>query len=314
MVHVAGVLLAFGLLGSLWLLIQDARRRALSERMTLLARADRGAGGAELPSIRTHRRELSRAFRMVARALRLRPDVQEVNLLPWPLVLLAGAAVGAAAFVGLQVIASMRIAVPAAVAAALFAARGIFQWEADRFSMALFGQLPDALELLVSAVSAGLPVTAAFRQIAAEMPSPTREQFGKVVAEIAVGRPADAALVEVFERSGVVEYAILAMTIGLQTQGGGRISESAENLGRIIRERVTVAQRAHARAAEARLGGWVLSGLPVVFALASSAVNPNYLRVFTADPSATRLLGIGVILLIFGIVSMRSIIRWSLSE
>lgn len=311
---IAGLMLLLALLGGSWTFVREPRSRALDARLDALMQDTALGLSGELRSIRVRPRRRYGFGALLEKFLKLRPDIPEVNPLPWPLVLVIGAVAGAVASFGLRFIASQAVALLGGVFVALYAAREIYQWQAERFARALFEQLPDAIELLVSAVSAGLPVTAALRHVAIAAPSPSREQFAKAIAEIEIGRPIDAALAQVHERSGVVEYAILAMTVGLQAEGGGRVSESFENLARIIRERVTVKKRAIARASEARLGGWVLAILPVFFALAISVVKPGYLHPFVVEPAARRLLGIGVILLLIGIVTMRAIIRWSVNE
>lgn len=305
-------LLLAGCLAAVWIFLREPRARALESRLDALSEHD--VETTEEASIRIAPQRRFGTGVLIEKLLYLRMGVKEVNPVPWPFVLLGGALIGVFADFALRLITSGNIALPASVFVALFASRTFYQMEADRFSRALFEQLPDVIELLVSSVSAGLPVGGALRHVASSAPSPTREQFAKVWAEIEIGRPVDAALVQIFERSHVVEYAILAMTVGLQAQSGGRISESFENLSRIIRERVSVQKRAFARASEARLSGWVLSLLPIIFAFIISVVHPGYLRPFMVDPAARRLLGLAVILLLFGIFTMRGMIRWSTSE
>jgi tight adherence protein B len=192
--------------------------------------------------------------------------------------------------------------------------RGFFAWETDRYKQKLFDQLPDVIELVISAVSAGMPVGTAFAQVARDVSAPTSDELSHVMADIAVGRSLDQAIMRIFERTRVAEYAILATTIGLQSDTGGRISESMENLGRIIRERQTVAERAKARASESKLSGNILAVMPIIFGGMMSVINPGYLSVFITNPSATRLLVVAVALLVFGILLMRYIIRWSLRD
>lgn len=300
--------------GSLWLIVADAQQRVIAERLAARAAVGGVPDEEDLPSIRLAQEKTTFLAGSLRRALNLRPTTPEVNPIPWPIVIVIGIGIGFAAVLVLDLAFPRFVALPGGVFAGWFMTKEIYRWEAERFGNKLFKQLPDAIELLVSAVSAGLPVTAALEQIARGMPEPTSGEFRKVVAEIAVGRPADEALTGIYERSQVVEYAILAMTVGLQMRGGGRVAESSENLARIVRERVTVASKAMARSSEARLSSWVMSGLPVFFAMAISVLHPGYLNVFVTNPSARMLLGVGIVLLLFGIVTMRAIIRWSLSE
>ena len=178
----------------------------------------------------------------------------------------------------------------------------------------MYHQLPDVIELLVSAVSAGLPVTSAFSQVAKQMPPPTSGEFTIVIADLTVGKPIGQALMRIFERTNVPEYAFLAITVGLQSEIGGGISESIQNLAQIIRDRRTIAERAEARASEAKLSGNVLAVMPPIFAVLMSVIHPGYLDVFVTDLSARKLLVVAVLLLGFGIIVTRQIIRWSIKD
>ena len=104
-------------------------------------------------------------------------------------------------------------------------------------------QLPDTVQLVVSATRAGLPVYEAFRAIADEMPSPTRDEFVRVNNEMALGVAAEDALLSMHQRTGVTEYAIFAVTIGVQARSGGRLAETIQNLAETVRERLAIAAR-----------------------------------------------------------------------
>ena len=51
----------------------------------------------------------------------------------------------------------------AAVLVAIMVVRGLFGWQRRRLANQLFRQLPDAIEMVTSAIRSGLPVNEAFR-------------------------------------------------------------------------------------------------------------------------------------------------------
>lgn len=265
-------------------------------------------------SIRNVHVSRGRLTLLLIRALGIKPDVKGMNLVPWPSVLVVALPASYGIFVGATILVARPTALLIGLVGGFVLARGAYAWQADRYRQKLFGQMPDVIELVISAISAGMPVGAAFAQVARDVSAPTSDEFARVMADIAVGRPIDQAIMRIFERTGVSEYAILATTVGLQSDTGGRIAESIENLARIIRERHAVAARAQARASESKLSGNILAVMPVVFGVMMSFVHPGYLDVFVTDPSATRLIVIAVVMLVFGILLMRFIIRWSLSD
>jgi tight adherence protein B len=162
---------------------------------------------------------------------------------------------------------------------------------------------------MVRAIRAGLPLAEALRGISREMSSPTKDEFARVVGDMAIGRPVDAALIKLHERTGLSEYAFLAVTLGLQSQTGGSLAETLDNLADIVRKRVAMAKRAKALAAEARMQAGLLVVLPFIAALAMSIIQPFYIAAFTENPTGQRMAMIGLTLMLFGLLTIRWLIR-----
>ena len=187
--------------------------------------------------------------------------------------------------------------------------RMIFGWELARYRAKLVRQLPDAVQLVVSATRAGLPVTEAFQAIAMEMGSPTRDEFTRVWHELTMGVPPDQALLGMHRRTGVTEYAIFAVTIGVQMRSGGRLAETIQNLADTVRERLQIAARARALAGEAKVSAIIMGILPVIAGLLLSIARPGHLDPLFHDPRGIRMFLFGITTLILGALTMRQMIR-----
>ena len=146
----------------------------------------------------------------------------------------------------------------------LLVARFIFGWERARFQKALLEQIPDVMALICRAVAAGIPFGEAMRSVSREAADPSREEFVRVVNEVAIGQSLEDALWKLYERVGLPEYAFFAVTIGLQAQTGGSLVETLQNLQDIVRKRVALSKRGKALAAEARMSAIILGSLPFV--------------------------------------------------
>ena len=131
--------------------------------------------------------------------------------------------------------------------------RALFGWDQHRYAERLLRQLPDTMELITSAVRAGLPVDEACRAVAREMQAPTRDQFSLMLDDMSLGRLPEEALRGVFDRTQVQEYAIFSVTLGVANKSGGRLAETLQTLGDTVRERVALAGRASSRRLLARL-------------------------------------------------------------
>jgi tight adherence protein B len=290
-------------------LVRGGTGRQLRERVRTISAPAAAQPATVVPSIRVtaaHPGPLLGAF---LRFLRFNPDMPQERVVPWPLVALLGLGTATLSASRLWGALGIPLGLTVGMASGLFAARAVFGWQHARYCDAVFRQVPDALGLMVRAIRAGLPLAEALRGISHEMPSPTREEFARVVGDMAVGRPVEIALIRLHERTGLTEYAFLAVTLGLQSQTGGSLAETLDNLADMVRKRVAMANRAKALAAEARMQAGLLVVLPFVAALAMSFIQPFYLATFTENPTGQRMALVGLVLMILGLLTMRWLIR-----
>ena len=211
----------------------------------------------------------------MARVLRLvRFNTEIPQTMHWAIVLVIAGAAGV--FAGWMVTdwAGSALGALIGLGSTILAARALFGWQHNRYASSVFLQMPDALGLIVRAIRAGLPMAEALRGVAREMPSPTREEFSRIVGDMAIGRQVDAALMRLHERTGLTEYAFLAVTLGLQAQTGGSLAETLDNLSDMVRKRVAMTKRAKAMAGEAKAQAGMLLILPFIAAAAMSFIHP----------------------------------------
>jgi tight adherence protein B len=174
---------------------------------------------------------------------------------------------------------------------------------------ALLWQFPDALAMIVRSIRVGVPVIDAVRNVSLAAPSPTAGEFGRLVDQIAVGTPLDEAVTELATRTGLAEYRFFATALSLQTQTGGTLSETLENLADVIRKRAALKARGHAMTAEARTSSSILAMLPVVTGGMLYVLNPNYMMLLFTDPSGKMFFSTAVISLMLGVLTIRAIIK-----
>jgi tight adherence protein B len=162
---------------------------------------------------------------------------------------------------------------------------------------------------VVSAVRAGLPVRQAFGTVESEMLSPTRDQFALVRHELDLGRNPEEALLAVYERTHVEEYAIFSVTLAVQSKSGGQLAETLQTLCETIRKRVILAGRARALASESNLAAKVLASIPFIAGIAMYLERRENMEVLFYDPRGQMLLAVGITTLVMGILTMRYMIR-----
>jgi tight adherence protein B len=197
----------------------------------------------------------------------------------------------------------------AAVFVAIMVVRGLFGWQRRRLANQLFRQLPDAIEMVTSAIRSGLPVNEAFRAVTREMPQPTAGQFAIVCSELSLGRPPEEAVEGVYRRTQVAEYGFFAVTLGVQMKSGGGLAETLQTLGDTVRQRVALAARAKALAAEVIFSGRALSLAPLIVGGFLYSINPQTIDLLFYDPTGRELLAYAGASVLIGNLVMRWMIR-----
>jgi len=290
-------------------LYQDGRQRRIDRQLAVALSSDDTAGVARRVTepVLVTRPQADR----LAWLLRILLNYSREIPLPWrPTYTVAiGVVVVAITVVLGNLLYPFWMVVPAAVFDGCLIIRLIFGWQRQRYALQVLKQLPDAIEIMISCVRAGLPVSEAFNIVSNEMREPTQSEFRIVASEIALGKAADEAIRSIYERTRVTEYAILSVTLAVQGKSGGRLAQTLDVLGDSIRQRIALAGRARALAGEAKLSGRVLAALPLLACGALYLERPAALTALYHDPRGQTLLAIAIVTLSLGILTMRRMIQ-----
>lgn len=154
----------------------------------------------------------------------------------------------------------------------------LLQRQAHSRIQRLVEQLPDALELMARALSAGVGLSDAFRLVAEEMGMPIAAEFGRIQEEVRFGRDYREAFDRMLERNpGVFDLRIFVSSIMLQRDTGGNLIEILENIADTIRARFLFDAKVKAMTSEAKFSAMVLGSLPFMVLLVLMVMNPTYL-------------------------------------
>jgi tight adherence protein B len=284
---------------SLWL---DAQQRRIDRQVAIALPTSQSAS---LPSIR---REAGSRWLFLHRLANYRAGIT-YNWNP-AYVLLASAIAAAAIFYANTLLGFSILYVSLAAAiVAIMVVRGLFGWQQHRLATQLFRQLPDTIQIVTSTVRSGLPVNEAFHTIAREMPQPTAGQFAIVCSELSLGRPPEEALEAVYQRTQVTEYAMFAVTLAVQMKSGGSLAETMQTLGEAVSQRVALAARAKALAAEVIFSAKALSFAPLIVGGVLYWINPQSVDLLFSDPIGNRLLAYAIASVLIGQLVIRWMIR-----
>src|SRR5207244_1130695 len=120
-----------------------------------------------------------------------------------------------------------------------------------------------ALDLLVSALRAGISFSAALQVVSEESPEPVRSEFAILVEEQTLGLELRDALTNMTNRVPSLDLKFFATAVTLQRSTGGNLTEVLENTSRLIRDRFRILGDVKTFTAAARLTTVILSALPL---------------------------------------------------
>jgi tight adherence protein B len=169
---------------------------------------------------------------------------------------------------------------------------------------------PDALELMVRSLRTGLPIAECVKSVARDAPNPVGEEFARMRDDIKLGSTVSEAVWKTSERLQTQEFNFFAIALSVQSETGGNLAESLDNLADILRKRQQIYRMIKAKAAEAVWTGRVLGGLPFFMFGMISAMAPDYAAILYTDKRGMILATVGLVWIGFGIIWMRSMIRF----
>jgi tight adherence protein B len=313
------VLTASALLGAgLWAALRAERHRERREQrlktITMTAPSD------EIPGA-SLRRPLPRGGRMRAffslpTALWVRLEAALAaagNRVGLPQLVLTGIAaaiaVGAAArFMGFNPVLVIGLSGAAAAAAPRF----LLRFAQLRYQRRFLDVFPDAIDLIVRAVRAGLPALDAIDVAAREIGAPVGTEFQKVLDDTRIGVAMADALNHAADRIRVPDFRFFVASIVLQRRTGGGLAETLVNLSTLIRQRRALRLKARALTAESKASAAVISIMPFVAGVGLYLVKPDMMSLLFVDHRGRFMLGVAIVMLLLGIATMSAIIRRTL--
>lgn len=169
-------------------------------------------------------------------------------------------------------------------------------------------QFPVALDIFTRSLRAGHPIAAAMDLITREMKDPIGTEFGLVSDEVAYGADLSDALLSMANRWDLDDIRMFVVSVAVQNETGGNLSEILENLSRVIRARANMFMKVRALSSEGRMTAWMLTALPILTLIAVFLINPA----FYLDVAQDRMFLIGfpglIVLYTVGVLTIRRII------
>jgi tight adherence protein B len=179
-----------------------------------------------------------------------------------------------------------------------------------RRETAFLKALPDAVDVIVRGIKAGLPLFESIKVVAADSPEPLRGEFLAIIETQTIGMPLGEACARLFERMPLPEASFFGIVIAIQQKSGGNLSEALGNLSKVLRDRKKMKEKIQAMSMEAKASASIIGALPpgVMFFVYLST--PDYIALLWTHHLGQLMLVACVVWMMIGVLVMKKMINF----
>src|SRR5678810_1009485 len=156
-------------------------------------------------------------------------------------------------------------------------------WKRKRRFDAFLYHLPDSLDLISRALSAGHAFSESLHMVSMEMPEPIASEFRKTYEEQNLGLSLKLALENLTQRIPLLDLQMCVTAVLIQRETGGNLAEILEKVAYTIRERFRIMGDLKTLTTSSRMSAWLLCGLPIFVTVVITAMNPEYMAILWTD-------------------------------
>lgn len=171
-------------------------------------------------------------------------------------------------------------------------------------------EFPNAVDVIVRGVKAGLPLIDCLRAISHEAQEPVRSEFQEIVEDQTLGLPLPEAVGRLPERIPLAESNFFAIVVAIQAKSGGSLSEALSNLSKVLRDRKKMSGKIKAMSAEAKSSAGIIGSLPIIVAILVWFTSPEYIMLLFTTFAGNVVLAVSAFWMFIGIMVMRKMINF----
>jgi tight adherence protein B len=169
---------------------------------------------------------------------------------------------------------------------------------------------PDAVDVIVRGIKAGLPLLDCIKMIAVEAPEPLKSEFRLIMETQAVGMPLGEACGKLYERTPLPEANFFGIVVAIQQKAGGNLSEALGNLSRVLRDRKKMKAKIQAMSQEAKASAGIIGSLPLAVMTLVYITSPQYISLLFTNPLGHLMLAGSAIWMALGVLVMKKMINF----
>jgi tight adherence protein B len=169
---------------------------------------------------------------------------------------------------------------------------------------------PDAVDIIVRGIKAGLPLLDSMRVIVADAPEPIKSEFRAIIDTQSIGLPLGEACNKLYERIPLPEANFFGIVVAIQQKSGGNLSEALGNLSRVLRDRKKMKAKIQAMSMEAKASATIIGALPIVVMVLVYLTSPDYIELLWTHPMGRMMLVASATWMTIGVLVMRKMINF----
>jgi tight adherence protein B len=170
--------------------------------------------------------------------------------------------------------------------------------------------LPDAVDVIVRGIKAGLPLFESIKVVAADAPEPLRSEFLQIIETQAIGMPLGEACTRLYDRMPLPEANFFGIVVSIQQKSGGNLSEALGNLSKVLRDRKKMKEKIQAMSMEAKASAGIIGSLPPIVMFLVYLTTPHYISLLWTHPTGQLMLVGCVVWMSIGIMVMKKMINF----
>ncbi len=221
-------------------------------------------------------------------------------------------AVASAALVGKAGGAPVAIAVLSGITMGLSIPHMFLGWMITRRQTRFIEFFPDAIDLMVRGLKAGLPIGESIQTAGNEIPDPVGLEMRRVTDGVRIGRQMDDILLEASRRINLQEFDFFAISLSIQAETGGNLAETLGNLTDVLRGRRQLKRKIRALSSEAKASAYIIGSLPFIMTLLIYLSNSQYLMSLFTDPRGQIMVGFGLFMILAGVGIMFKMVKFEI--
>jgi len=171
---------------------------------------------------------------------------------------------------------------------------------------------PEAIELIVRGLKSGLPVQESIKVVGAELDDPVGVEFRDISDALKIGQTIEEAMWEAARRLDTPEFKFFVISLVIQRETGGNLTETLENLADILRKRKQMKLKIRAMSGEARASALIIGSLPFVMFTILFMLNPGYISQLFEETRGIMLMAAGLGSMLIGFAVMAKMIRFEI--